>query len=53
MPEIKLCLKCGKNFRSTGNGNRICDNCNKRNKQYKAPVPGKKGQVIRKEIEDI
>lgn len=32
--QIKQCLKCNKEFESTGKGNRICPKCNYKNTQY-------------------
>ena len=33
---IRMCLKCSKEFKSKGVGNRLCEKCNTDNKHYSA-----------------
>ena len=49
----RSCLKCNKEFDSTGPGNRICFKCNGQNESMRATAQasGGNGRVVRKSIE--
>lgn len=34
MSDKRVCLKCRKDFKSDGPGNRICNSCNNNNRKY-------------------
>lgn len=44
MSDKKECLKCGKEFNSTGKWNRICNKCNRENASAKPITKTIRGQ---------
>lgn len=49
----RTCLKCGKEFMSSGAGHRICDACSGANDKLRLPNQANKksGRVVRNSIE--